>query len=276
MAPGCPGSPLRHVRHHAQVEGENDTRCARHVRRLRGCRDFGSTAPGARAAHRGTSRTVGVRLPSGHHGEGRCGTPHSTPPLVVDTRFEDEGHHGPRPHAQPLNDRVTRAHGDLDPSGRTVHRRGGGRPGGRCGRASSGRVHRRGGRRRPPRRRAARHQDSDSDGRPHPGTPSHPGTSRPPRPHTSMPLRRGPGRPGSHPVPDSASRTATCVEVAARPCRTRQFVRAVQLSAAALARCRCARSSGSPGPRMRTWWRCSRSGNRSCGSGASAPWSAVR
>lgn len=227
-------------------------------------------------AQRSPGRAPGARLPSGHHGEGRCGTPHPPPPLVVDTGFKDEGHHGPRPRTQPLNDRATRAHRDLDPSGRTVRRGGGGRRGKLRGRASSDRIHGRGGRRRPSRRRAARHQDSGSYGHPHPGTPPHPSTSRPLRPHTRMPLRRGPGRPGSPPVPASPPRTATTVQVTARPRGVRQFVRAIQLSAAALARCRCTRSSGSPGPRMRTWWRCSRSDNRSCGSGVSAPSSAVR
>lgn len=54
------------------------------------------------------------------------------------------------------------------------------------------------------------------------------------------------------------------------------LVRAVQLSAAALARCRCARSAGRSGPRMRTWWRCSRSGRRSCGGRVPASSSALR
>lgn len=269
-------SPPRRVRHHGQVECEDDSRRSRHVGRLRGCRDPGGTAPGARAPQRSPGRALGARFPPGHHGEGRYGTPHPPPPLVVDTGFKDEGHHGPRPHTQPPNDRLTRAHRDLDPSGRTVRRGGGGRRGRLCGRASSGRMHGRGGRRRPSRRRAARHQDSGSDGRQHPGTPPHPSTSLPLRPHTRMPLRRGPGRPGSPPVPASPPRTAPTGDVAARPRGVRHLVRAVQLSAAALARCRCTRSSGSPGPRMRTWWRCSRSDNRSCGSGVSAPSSALR
>lgn len=178
------GSPLLRVRHHTHVEREGDPRRTCHVRRLRRHTDHGGTGPGARTPQRRPGPTVAVHLPSSHQDEHRCGAVHGGPPLVVRARPQNQGHHRPRPYAQPTLDGVTGTDNEVHTSGGTAPRRNG-RPRGRRLRLCRGRRHRRAAtprrhtRRLTTRRPAARGQDDHPGGHRRPDPPPHPGASRP-------------------------------------------------------------------------------------------------